>query len=238
MRHGQGFAKLVTLETLESFSPLLQRAGRGGGAGRGGQQRGQGTPNPELDAAEALFDGTSIRVPRPRTYYRPGRLPGRGEGEPAQPVTLELAFTDNRGPLVWRKPNLPASDVQRQKGNPTYGLRLTQARFMVEGAKIDQTTYFRNTLFGGFHWTVIRQVPFKDSTRVRFDITILGQPYGIRQLEISNKPSGEAGQSNYTSILHWGELSTQIRDLNLVGRTFNLYAPEEGTTEPFFIEII
>lgn len=236
MRDGQGFAKLVTLETLDSFAPLLQKAGRGEGTGRGGRQR-QAPADPELEAAEALFGGTSIRVRRPRAIYAPRRRPGLGIDEPA--VTLDV-IPIGRGQLIWRKINLPKSDVQivrRQATNPTGGVRLTQARFTVEGRKIDQTTYFRNILFDGFPWTVIRQVPFKDATSVRFDITILGQPYGIRQLQISNKPSGEAGQANYTSTLHWGELGARVRELNLVGRTFNLYGPEEGTTEPYFIEI-
>jgi hypothetical protein len=236
MRDGQGFAKLVTLETLDSFAPLLQKAGRGEGAGRGGRQR-QAPADPKLEAAEALFGGTSIRVPRPQAIYRPKRQERRAGV--VEPITLEVVPI-GRGQLIWRKINLPKSDVQiagRQATKPTGGVRLTQARFTVEGRKIDKTTYFRNILFGGFPWTVIRQVPFKDATSVRFDITILGQPYGIRQLQISNKPSGEAGQANYTSILHWGELGARVRELNLVGRTFNLYAPAEDTTEPYFIEI-
>jgi hypothetical protein len=35
-------------------------------------------------------------------------------------------------------------------------------------------------------------------------IFIRGQDYGIRNFEISHKPSGEAGQANYTTILRWG----------------------------------
>jgi hypothetical protein len=239
MKDGQGFAKLVTLETLDSFAPLLQRAtgGRGAGAGRGGPQRRQATADSELEAAEALFGGNSILVPRPHTIYKLRRDEKRRAGRVETVITLEVAAADNRGPLKWIKPDLPASDVQRQPGNPTGGLRLTQARFTVEARKIDQTSYFRNTLFGEFPWTEKRRTPFVESTRVRFDITILGQPYGIHQLGISHKPSGVAGQSNYTTILHWGVLSGQIRDLNLVGRTFYLYAPAEGKNEPFFIEI-
>jgi len=212
--------------------------GRGGGPSRRGQQRGQATTEPELEAAEALFGGTSIIVASPRTIYRPRRQQRRQAGRVETVITLEIAAADNRGSLVWRKPALPASDVQRQPGNPTGGLSLTQARFTADGRRIDQTIYFRNTLFSGFAWRGKRRTPFVESTRVRFDITILGQPYGIHQIEISHKPSGVAGQANYTTILHWGDLSGQIRELNLIGRTFHLYAPAEGTTEPFFIEIV
>lgn len=50
------------------------------------------------------------------------------------------------GELLWQKTNLPASDVQRQKGNVTGGLRLVQAKWKVLGSFIDQTTYFRNDI--------------------------------------------------------------------------------------------
>jgi hypothetical protein len=96
MRDGQGFAKLVTLETLDSFAPMLQRAARGEGAGRGGRQR-QATPNPELEAAEGLFAGTSIRVRRPRAIYAARRRQGLGITEPA--VTLDV-IPIGRGDLI------------------------------------------------------------------------------------------------------------------------------------------
>ena len=55
---------------------------------------------------------------------------------------------------------------------------------------------------------------------------------------ISHKPSGEAGQHNYTTILHWGDLAETIRQLNLVGKTFKLYSPPEGQAEPFLVEVV
>lgn len=54
---------------------------------------------------------------------------------------------------------------------------------------------------------------------------------------ISHKPSGEAGQHNYTTILHWSGLAETIRQLNLVGKTFNLYAPKDNRTGVFTIEV-
>jgi HKD family nuclease len=139
--------------------------------------------------------------------------------------------------LVWQKTNLPASDVQRQTGNVTGGLRLTQARWSVNDNPIDQTTYFRNEVFGNLVWREWRTSPYSERTEVDFDINILGESYGIHQLMISHKPSGEAGQHNYTTILHWGELGDIIRELNLIGRTFSLYSPPSGEIEPFTIHI-
>jgi len=139
--------------------------------------------------------------------------------------------------LVWQKLNLPASDVQRQTGNVTGGLRLTQARWSVNDNPIDQTTYFRNNVFGNLDWREWRISPYSERAEADFDIYILGESYGIHELMISHKPSGEAGQHNYTTILHWGELGEVIRELNLVGRTFSLYAPPSGEVEPFTIQI-
>jgi len=150
---------------------------------------------------------------------------------------MEPSPQDAIGNLVWQKINLPASDVQRQTGNVTGGLRLTQARWNVDDNPIDQTTYFRNDVFGNLAWREWRTSPYSERTEADFDINILGESYGIHQLMISHKPSGEAGQHNYTTILHWGELGDIIRELNLIGRTFSLHSPPSGEIEPFTIHI-
>jgi HKD family nuclease len=142
------------------------------------------------------------------------------------------------GELLWQKTKLPASDVQRQSGNVTGGLRLTQAGWTVSGNPIDQTTYFRNDVFGYLTWSVWKERPFSEKAEAYFDVYLLGKSYSIHQLMVSYKPSGEAGQHNYTTILHWGDLAEIIRELNLVGKTFNLYAPPSGQAEPFIIEVI
>ena len=143
----------------------------------------------------------------------------------------------NLGELLWQKIKLPASDAQRQIGNITGGLRLTQAGWKVSGNFIDQTNYFRNTIFGHLNWHTWKTKPYSEKAEANFYIEILGKNYGIHQLTISHKPSGEAGQHNYTTILHWGDLTETIRQLNLVGRTFSLYAPSDNQAEPFVIKV-
>ena len=54
--------------------------------------------------------------------------------------------------LMWRK-TLSRTDAQRQKGNQTGDLRLTQARFEYRGKRIDQTKYFRYEVFGDGEWS-------------------------------------------------------------------------------------
>ena len=148
------------------------------------------------------------------------------------------AKPSTHGTLLWQKSKLPASDVQRQIGNVTGGLRLTQARWKANGENIDQTTYFRTAVFGGLQWDKWKDKPYSEIATAKFAVQILGKDYGLHELDISHKPSGEAGQHNYTTILHWGALSDIVRKLNLIGKTFRLYAPPEGQTEPFFIEVI
>jgi HKD family nuclease len=146
----------------------------------------------------------------------------------------------NHGVLLWQKSNLPNSDAQqtRDGSNPTGGLRLTQAGWTIDGDEIDQTTYFRNDIFGNLVWMEWRASPYSEKAETNFDIYILGTSYGVHNLTISHKPSGEAGQGNYTTILHWGDLIDIIRQSNLVGKTLSLYAPPPGQAEPFTIEII
>ncbi len=170
------------------------------------------------------------RIRRP-AYLQAEQSTKRDHRKPA------VSSPKNKGNLVWQKNNLPASDVQRQAGNVTGGLRLTQAKWKVGDDLIDQTTYFRNDVFGNLAWREWRSSPYSERTEADFDVYILEKNYGLHQLAISHKPSGEAGQNNYTTILHWGDLGNTIRALNLVGKTFSLYAPPDGEIEPFTIQI-
>jgi HKD family nuclease len=150
---------------------------------------------------------------------------------------VQISNRPNVGNLLWQKTRLPASDVQRQTGNVTGGLRLTKAGWEVGGNLIDQTTYFRNDIFGHLVWSAWKTKPHSEKAKAKFDVYLLGQSYGIHELMISHKPSGEAGQHNYTTILHWGDLAETIRKLNLVGKTFKVYSPSEDQTEPFIIAV-
>ncbi|GMU05428.1 SAV_2336 N-terminal domain-related protein [Corallococcus caeni] len=144
-----------------------------------------------------------------------------------------------RGRLVWSK-KLSASDAQRVKegSNPVGGIRLTQARFKFEGIPIDHTRYFRHQLFGRYDWSLRSKKPYSESTRIPFDVSILGKYLGVVILEVSHKPSGEADQRNYTTILHLGPILAEFfRQHNVQGHQLNLHAPaKEGA--PFILDII
>jgi hypothetical protein len=239
MSAGQGFARTVTLDTLPEFQALLRRADA---TPTGGDVRTVAPPDPEILRAEERFAGEPILVTVPFQRPRVGRYvrrPTRTSADPAAPPppqTPATAATPQRGAVIWRK-ILEASDVQRQPGHATGCVRLVQADFTIQGHTIDQTTYFRNDVFGNLQWQRWRVKPPSERTAVGFDITVLGAHWGVHRLNVSHKPSGEAGQSNYTSSLHWKPLGARIKAANLTGHTLTLYRPAPGTQEPFFIDI-
>jgi hypothetical protein len=141
--------------------------------------------------------------------------------------------------LVWSK-RLPRTDaLQVSEGSHHVGgVRLTQAKFEnPPGQRIDQTTYFRN-LFREFQWEVeVGGQRNQEHTFVPMRIFIRGRDYGIRNFEISHKPSGEAGQANYTTILRWGrEFTPTILQENVTGTLLSLYETPDADA-PFLIEL-
>lgn len=236
---GQGFARRVVLTNIEDFKPLLSplRELTSDSSQKNEAIKTPKIDNPELDNAESLFAGKRISVPK--KFRR--KVVRRGQKRPS-PTTLPKRYTTPQiaqRQLLWRKPKLAASDVQRQKGHPTGGVRLTQAKWEVDGQVIDQTRYFREDVFGDLEWTVGEIDPKKQEVAiVGATIRIVGEDYGRHDFKVSHKPSGEAGQGNYTTLLHWWGLTDLIKEMNLVGKAFELYAPDEKASEQVYhIEI-
>ena len=235
---GQGFVRRVTLNNLDGFSSLLSTTPEQPSAAPKPMRT--STPkvvDPKLNEAESLFDGKRVVIPK--RYQR--RIQRRARKRPSRiiPKFKRTAPTLSQRYLLWRKPKLAASDVQRQKGHPTGGVRLTQAKWEVDGQIIDQTSYFRDEVFGNLEWTIDEYAPkSREVALVNATIRILGEDYGRHDFKISHKPSGEAGQGNYTTLLHWWGLTEMIWKLNLVGKKLELYAPdEEDTDQVYHIEI-
>ncbi|GIK43259.1 MAG: hypothetical protein BroJett011_70920 [Chloroflexota bacterium] len=245
MKDGQGFARRVTGENLERFAPLLRRKIESDSAESTGSKITEEKipPDPELKVAEALFSGNPIKISIPSRFSGRRRVIKKRSYSPISKRRSKKIATPvqaiNQGQLIWEKKKLRPTDAQRQQGAVTGGLRLTQANFEADGKIIDQTTYFRNTVFGKLNWSIGIYKPKKrEAVLANFIVRILGKDYGLWNLIVSHKPSGEAGQGNYTTILHWGGLASTIKELDLVGKTFRLYAPPENQQEPFFIEIV
>ncbi len=143
-----------------------------------------------------------------------------------------------KGKLVWTRKKLPSSSVQGggTGTNPTGGLRLVQDDFIVGKKKINQTSYFRNKLFGKYFWKEVRKSPFVEGATVTFEITLKKKFIGKFDLEVRHKPSGEAGQGNYTTSISWGEVGEIIRKAKVTGKRLDLYAPK-GKSKIFHIVI-
>ena len=155
------------------------------------------------------------------------------------PEDLQPAPT---GFLVWKK-ILSASDALQVKEGTAHvgGVRLTQAKFEnPSGHRIDQTSYFRQ-LFADYHWeteTGRRRGTDQEHAFVPMRIIIRGTDYGIHNFEVSHKPSGEAGQNNYTTILRWGrDFIPTIQDEVLTDAAMYLYETGDDDAE-FFINIV
>lgn len=182
----------------------------------------------------------SIEITKPSASF------WRGPTEPTlteeQYENIDIVYEEKeleRGILVWQKGNLPASDVQYSKEgtNPTGGIRLTQADFTVNGNTIDQTTYFRNDLFGSYTWQEVNNNPFVEVAEIPININIRGKDFGTYNLSIRHKPSGEAGQANYTTLMSWGEIGNAIGRIDLRGDTLRLYKSKNDTKDIFELVI-
>lgn len=175
--------------------------------------RGKKTPKPVIDFSD-LFGDLTIKEEKP---------------------TLEGEYTH-----VWQRRKLPASSVEiagSANTNPTGGLRLVQDKFQVNGQVIDQTTYFRNDVFGQLDWVTERQSPLVEIAIGKFEVIVLGESLGVVPLKIRHKPSGEAGQHNYTTSISWGDLSKSIQERNLTNRLLNIYRLD-GSQDTFKLEIV
>lgn len=233
---GQGFARRITAASLGEFAPLLRpnvsRPPATKGEDRVGEAHEPPMPSPELAAALAKFQGKPIRIPS----KRPRRRSSRAAVKP--PVMATPAAPASPRRLVWSK-RLVASDVHAQRGHATGGVRLTQAGFLTQqGRRINQTRYFREEVFGKLDWNpgMTRGKPREDAY-ASIRVIIQGRDLGVHRLRVGHKPSGEAGQRNYTTLLHWGPLGVEIASAQLVGSTLSLYAPT-ADGEPFLIEIV
>ena len=150
------------------------------------------------------------------------------------PITL--AAPPTFGQLVWVKPNLPSSDLQLNQTSAVPGvLRLTQAKYQVNGQTIDQTTYFRNQVFSQLNW-VYDAAKQKDVADVPISLIIAGVYVGDFDLSLSHKAAWAAGQGNYTTGLHWGDATSHIKQPGLLGRSLKLYEPATPQAR-FVIEI-
>ncbi len=137
------------------------------------------------------------------------------------------AEPDGEAPLVlasWSKV-LPQGDAQQNRNprtNPTGDLRLTQA-----GHDIDQTSFFRNVLFGALDWAPTEDADLESAT-VAMDVTIAGASAGRLRFTVTYAPHRESGQRNFTTKLLWGSLLETLKAVDYTGYTVSLSALSNG----------
>ena len=170
----------------------------------------------EGDPAEGAVTASTVSTPPPPTLAPQVPSSPSGSGGATSVVA------------TWSKV-LPAGDAQQQPNpatNPTGNLRLTQA-----GHQIDWRTYFRQTLFASAAWT-----PGTDShgnaiesAVVPILVTVNGTSLGVLTFNISHAKHRESGQSNHTTVLHWGPLMSALRTTDYTGYTVTLSRLNDGT---------
>lgn len=178
-----------------------------------------------------LRTGGSRHVTPPATSPTPP-IPATSSIQPViNPPTTRI--------LVWQKLTLSQSDAQSVPAgtNGTGNLKLSQARFKVNGVLINHDSYFRTQVFQNLSWARTKPTSATyEETICNFDITILGISYGIQPIKLSYDTIRISNQRNTPSWLHWGNvLMTILVNTNVTGRTLNLY---QLSNNSFSIEII
>jgi len=97
--------------------------------------------------------------------------------------------------------------------NPTGALRLVQA-----GHAINQTNYFRHDLFAPLPWAAIpRPLGLLEQTVVPFAVAVNGVDLGMHNLRVDDAAYREAGQGNFTAVLHWDSLTPTLAAMDYTG---------------------
>ena len=252
---GKGWARRVTIATLDDFRSLLRTGTEQAAETQVGEEVGSDKASEDSLAASgaevadpgdaytsALFDGIPIEVP---TQYR--SHPQGANGPPTDPhvspspITSQPYATSPSPPKTlslvpvrrWFK-QMSAADAQRplgQKTNPTGHLTLVRS-----GHPIQQAIWFRHDLFAGEDWT-----PFtspsgqRERAKITFHMRISGADLGEIALDVTYTPSFEASQGNRTTVVHWGTtMGNRFRQHDYT----NYYVTIERTTSATFLMVI
>ncbi|WP_182112335.1 MULTISPECIES: phospholipase D family protein [unclassified Actinotalea] len=124
--------------------------------------------------------------------------------------------------VEWWSKTLPASDAQRkQSGNQSGVIALTQAD---RRGEIDQTSFFRNDLFGGLLWqqTPTRTGHMMDAAQVRMHTTVLGAYLGVLPFEVTHDHFREQQRSNYTAKLALGPIRDRFAQIDMTGTSIEI----------------
>lgn len=175
----------------------------------------------------------------PPEFRRPRKSQGTTSTAIIQTTSNGEETSYERGDLVWTKESLSRSDAQMVPAgsNPTGNLKLSQAGFHSGGILIDQTVYFRNSVFNHLTWNHPKTAnPNFEESHIWVLFTIAGNNYEPVHIRLSHDIARIAGQGNTPTWLHWGpEMTPIISSLNLNGRRLDLFRTDNPAH--FIIEI-
>ena len=165
-------------------------------------------------------------APPPRPKAKPGsagaahlkpllQLPKRPKVPAVTPISAVPPVSANP-PAQWMK-RLSASDAQRKvSGNQRGSITLVQAHF-----RINAQTYFRHDFFKTANWKQTISTG-QETALIPFKVDFLGTNLGVLNLQVSHDPNRQAGQANYTSLLHLGPLARHFAAQNMTGKGLQL----------------
>lgn len=227
MTEGQGFARRVTHENLDDFTPRLRKRGESenGETNPGDDEE----PSSEIERTEGLFSGESIDTPTP------------ANPSPDSPIPMPEA---EKGPLLWDK-SMSNSDAQKPPGEDSsykgeLVMLLGRNSSTPDIDASEALTWFREEAFGDLDWGGSMSNENEEEAYCKFSIQIDDEDYGIFRLRLTHRKSRTAlDTGTYTAtVLHWGPITQILRESDVEGGSLlELYAPPPGRSEPFFIEI-
>jgi HKD family nuclease len=142
--------------------------------------------------------------------------------------------------LLWKKLSLSNSDAQHVPNGtqPTYNLKLSQAKFKIKDKIIDQKIYFRENVFKKLEWQNTKKDNLDyQETHCNFDIIVNNTYLGIQKLKLSHDSKRISGQGNTPTWLHWNDILVAYFQSNIVyQKSLSLYSTDEENKFQLVIE--
>lgn len=242
MSKGQGFARRVTLDTLEDFAPLLgQKPEESQDEDAANEKepeqeasQEQREVDPAMQQARSKFDGDSIKLTKPArasrgTGTRNKRARQQAPRQPEDQPTNEAppavtSFLGATWDLVWESKPLTRRDltIPTASGtNPTGSVNLDKGLLAPD---VDHRHYFREEVFAHLAWP--SQAGQVDTAEAIFGLKIGERFYGVFELTVRHTTSRTSVtyiQRNAMTRLSWGPIREHIAREQLIDHTLKMY---------------
>lgn len=192
--------------------------------------KGSGSTTQPGHSLKPLVAAPGIQTPLPKPKGTPAPQPA-GDDEPIPTPSPALpGSTASHGAVVehWSKSNIPKADAQRRAGNQSGALALTQGDYRHQ---IDQTTYFRDDMFGDETWQVEKTPGRKpvDAAYVPMRVSVDGVDHGELVLRISHAAHRESSTNSPTTYIHLEPLLPLFTQTDMTGKNVKVERFEDGS---------